>query len=48
MDNVAAAKTVLDAEGLTYTENDVAQVALPNRPDRLNRQSTHSLLARLR
>lgn len=37
VDNLAAAKTVLDAEGLTYTENDVAQVALPNRPGELAR-----------
>jgi hypothetical protein len=31
VDNFAAAKTVLNAEGLAYTENDVAQIALPNR-----------------
>src|SRR2546427_3744948 len=37
VDNLAAAKTVLGAEGLTYTENDVAQVALPNRPGELAR-----------
>jgi hypothetical protein len=37
VDNVAAAKTVLDAERLTYTENDVAQVALPNRAGELAR-----------
>jgi hypothetical protein len=37
VDNVAAAKTVLDAERLTYTENDVAQVALPSRPGELAR-----------
>jgi hypothetical protein len=37
VDNVAAAKTVLDAERLTYTENDVAQVALPNRSGELAR-----------
>ena len=37
VDNLAAAKKVLDAEGLTYTENDVAQVALPNRPGELAR-----------
>src|SRR5207245_9340621 len=32
VDNLAAAKTGLGAEGLTFTENDVAQLALPNRP----------------
>lgn len=37
VDNVAAAKSVLDAEGLTYSENDVAQVTLPNRPGELAR-----------
>ena len=37
VDNAAAAKTVLDAERLTYTENDVAQVALPNRSGELAR-----------
>ena len=37
VDNLATAKTVLGAEGLTYTENDVAQVSLPNRPGELAR-----------
>jgi hypothetical protein len=37
VDNLAAAKTVLDTEGLPHTENDVAQVALPNRPGELAR-----------
>src|ERR1700730_17964447 len=37
VDNLAAAKMVLDAEGLAYTENDVAQVMLPNRPGELAR-----------
>jgi len=37
VDNVAAAKTILNTEGLTYTENDVAQVALPNRSGELAR-----------
>lgn len=37
VDNLAAAKTVLDAQGLTHTENDVAQVALPSRPGELAR-----------
>jgi hypothetical protein len=35
--NEPAAKTVMDAERLTYTENDVAQVALPSRPGELAR-----------
>ena len=37
VDNLASAKSVLDAEGLTHTENDVAQVALPSRPGELAR-----------
>jgi len=37
VDNLAAAKTVLGAEGLIFTENDVAQVALPNRAGELAR-----------
>jgi hypothetical protein len=37
VDNVASAKTLLAAEGLTHTENDVAQVALPSRPGELAR-----------
>jgi hypothetical protein len=37
VDNVVVAKTVLDAEGLTCTENEVAQVALPNRAGELAR-----------
>jgi hypothetical protein len=37
VDNVSAAKTVLDGEGLTYTEADVARVALPQRPGELAR-----------
>ncbi|PYU20996.1 MAG: amino acid-binding protein [Acidobacteria bacterium] len=37
VDNLAAAKTILDAEGLAHTENDVAQVTLPNRPGELAR-----------
>ena len=37
VDNVSAAKTVLDGEGLTYTEADVARVALPHRPGELAR-----------
>jgi hypothetical protein len=38
VDNLASAKSVLDAEGLTHTENDVvAQVTLANRPGELAR-----------
>ena len=37
VDNLVSAKSVLDAEGLTHTENDVAQVALPSRPGELAR-----------
>ena len=37
VDNLMTAKTVLAAEGLTYTEVDVAQVTLQNRPGVLAR-----------
>jgi len=37
VDNLSIAKTVMGAEGLTYTETEVAQVALPNRPGELAR-----------
>ena len=37
VDNLAAAKTILDAEGLAYTENEVTQIASPNRPGELAR-----------
>jgi hypothetical protein len=37
VDNQSAAKAVLDGEGLTYTEADVARVALPNRSGELAR-----------
>jgi hypothetical protein len=37
VDNLTAGKTALGAEGLTYTENDVAQIALSNRPGELSR-----------
>jgi hypothetical protein len=37
VDNPATAKTVLSGEGLTYTENDVAQITLQNRPGVLAR-----------
>jgi hypothetical protein len=38
VNNLSSAKSVLDDEGLTHTENDVvAQVTLANRPDELAR-----------
>ncbi len=37
MDNPTTAKTVLDAERVTYTEAEVAQVKLPHRPGELAR-----------
>jgi len=37
VDNPANAKKALDGEHLSYTENDVAQVRLPNRPGELRR-----------
>jgi hypothetical protein len=37
VDNPTAAKTVLDAERLTYTEQEVAQVKLAHRPGELAR-----------
>jgi hypothetical protein len=37
VDNTSAAKTVLDSERLTYTETDVARVALPHRVGELAR-----------
>ena len=37
VDNPSAAKSVLDAEGLTHTETEIAQVALPNRAGELAR-----------
>jgi hypothetical protein len=37
VDNLATAKTVLSGEGVTYTEADVAQIALPNGPGVLAR-----------
>src|SRR4029077_9377837 len=36
VDNLTAGKTALGAEGLIYTENDVAQIALSNRPGELS------------
>jgi hypothetical protein len=37
VDNLSAAKIALGTNGLTYTEADVAQVALPNHPGELAR-----------
>ena len=37
VDNLSTAKTVLASEGLTYTETEVAQVRLLNRPGELAR-----------
>jgi hypothetical protein len=37
VDNPTTAKTVLSGEGLTYTETDVAQITLQNRPGVLAR-----------
>ena len=37
VDNPKTAKSVLDSEGLTYTEAEVAQVKLPHRPGELAR-----------
>ena len=37
VDNPTTAKKVLDNQGLSYTEADVAQVKLPNRPGELAR-----------
>ena len=40
VDNPATAKIALDAEGLAYTETEVAQVTLPNRPGELGRTAS--------
>ena len=37
VDNPSSAKRALDAEHLSYTETEVAQVRLPNRPGELGR-----------
>src|SRR6266498_3182958 len=37
VDNLTTAKKVLDTERLSYTETDVAQARLPNRPGELAR-----------
>src|SRR5438128_12192265 len=40
VDNPTTAKSVLDAQRLTYTEVEVAQVKLPNRPGELARAAS--------
>ena len=40
VDNVSGAKKALDAGNLSYTENEVAQVRLPNRPGQLSRAAS--------
>jgi hypothetical protein len=40
VDNAAATKTVLDNQRVTYKENEVAQVSLPNRPGELGRAAS--------
>src|SRR5216683_7732424 len=40
VDNPTTAKTVLDAERVTYTEVEVAQVKLPHRPGELARAAS--------
>lgn len=40
VDNPTASKSVLDAEGLTYTETEVAQAKLPHRPGELARAAS--------
>ena len=40
VDNLAGAKKALDGANLTYTENEVAQVMLPNRPGELGRAAS--------
>jgi hypothetical protein len=40
VDNPTTAKTVLDAERLTYTETEVVQVKLPHRPGEIARMAS--------
>jgi hypothetical protein len=40
VDKPAAAQAVLDSEGITYTEGEVAQVKLPNGPGELARAAS--------
>ncbi len=41
VDNVFAAKSVLDTEKLTYAETEVVQVKLPHKPGELARIASH-------
>jgi hypothetical protein len=41
VDNPTNLKNVLDAQRVTYTETEVAQVRLPNRPGELGRAATN-------
>lgn len=40
VDDLANAKTILDAQRSIYTEADVAQIALPHQPDELARAAS--------
>ena len=40
VDNMPGAKKALDGANLSYTENEVAQVMLPNRPGELGRAAS--------
>jgi hypothetical protein len=40
VDNPATAKEALDTEHLSYTESEIAQASLPNRPGELARAAT--------
>ncbi|MCI0420151.1 MAG: ACT domain-containing protein [Acidobacteria bacterium] len=40
VDNLATAKTVLDSQGISYNESDIAQTSLPNRPGELARAAS--------
>jgi hypothetical protein len=40
VDNPTTTKTVLDSERVKYSENEVAQITLPNRPGELARAAS--------
>lgn len=40
VDNLAAAEAALETDGMTYTEGEVAQAKLPNRPGELARAAS--------
>jgi hypothetical protein len=40
VDNPATAKTVLESQGISYNESEVAQISLPNRPGELARAAS--------